>query len=72
VEKIVEIPVEKIIEVPITIIIEKPVVEEKIIEEEILIETDVFEFNNKSNPEVNEEFEDEILDKNIGIREREL
>ena len=43
-EKIIEVPVEKIIEVPIHIFIEKPIFKEKIVEEEIIIETDKFEF----------------------------
>ena len=45
VEKVIEVPVEKIINIPIEIKVEVPKVKEKIIEEEILIETEVFEFN---------------------------
>jgi hypothetical protein len=39
VERIVEVPVEKIVEVEIEVLIERPVYIEKIIEEDLIIET---------------------------------
>ncbi len=41
VEKTIEVPVEKIVEVPIEIMVEKPVYKEVIIEEEVIVETDM-------------------------------
>lgn len=42
-EKIVEVEVEKVIEVPINIYVEKPVIKEKIIEEDLYLETEVID-----------------------------
>ena len=39
VERIIEVPVEKIVEVEIDVLIEKPVYVERIIEEDVIIET---------------------------------
>ncbi len=39
VERIIEVPVEKIVEVEIEVLIEKPVYVERIIEEDVIIET---------------------------------
>ena len=42
-EKIVEVPVEILIEVPINVFVEKPVFIERVIEEEVLVEKNVYD-----------------------------
>lgn len=40
---IIEVPVEKVIEVPVTIYVDKPVINETIVEEELLVNIDVID-----------------------------
>ena len=58
VEKIVEVPIEVLIEVPINVFVVKPIFNEKIIEEEILVERNVFEIHHEEYSE-EEEIHDE-------------
>lgn len=44
VEKIVEVPVEKIVEVEVEVLIEVPVYVEKIVEEDVIVETQMDNF----------------------------
>lgn len=58
-EVVIEVPVEKIIEVPVKIYIDVPVIKENIVEEEVLVETDVFDLEYLEEGEGQEEERDD-------------
>lgn len=57
-EKVVEVPIEKVIEVPVTIYVTKPIFKEVIIEEEVPVEVETFDYIEVSEEEINIEEED--------------
>lgn len=72
VEKVIQVPVEKVIEVPINIYITKPIFKEVIIEEEVPIEIEVFEFEEVSCDEEDQSIDDIAFHQEIEQRREEL
>ena len=72
VERVVEVMVEKTVEVPVTIYVDRPVINETLKEEEVIVEANTVEVSEEAEVALEAEFFDEKMEFEINLRRDEL